>query len=215
MTVWTLKLIAVITMLVDHIGALLLPNVLLLRIIGRIAFPIFAFLIAESMTHTRNRKRYLLRVFFFALITELPFRLSILGGNWGFGLRNVLFTLLFGALACLCWANGQKQPWWYIAAFLPVIAAELFFTDYGAFGAAAILLFFALRPQPKILTCAVFAVWTVFYCIAHLNMLELYALFALPLLYFYNGQKGAHSAKYFFYVFYPAHLLLLWGISFL
>ena len=154
MTAHRLKQIALCTMLIDHIGTLLLPEWTFLRMIGRIAFPLFAFLTAESTFHTHRVSHYLARLLVFACISELPFRWSILNGDPAFGLRNVLFTLLLGAVACCCWAKASAQPLWACAAFLPIAAAELLQTDYGAYGAAVVLLFYALRTHPKIVPCA-------------------------------------------------------------
>ena len=209
-----LKQIALITMLIDHIGALLLPQWTFLRMIGRISFPLFAFLAAQSVLHTHSAARYMGRLFVFACVAELPFRFTLLHGEHAFGLRNVLFTLLLGALACVCWARADAHgAHWQLIACAPLAAAAFLQTDYGAYGAATVLLFFALRDRSKIQLYAAFACLTALYCATVFNLMQFFALLALPFLQCYNGQKGSGRGKYAFYLFYPVHLLVLWGIS--
>ena len=107
-----LKLIAVCTMFIDHMGHTLFPTVLWLRCIGRLAFPIFCFLIAEGCVYTRDRRKYALRLLAFALLSEVPFDLMVGGTVWYPYSQNVLWTLLAGALICWCidWALQKKTP---------------------------------------------------------------------------------------------------------
>jgi len=95
---FTLKMIAAVTMLIDHVGYIFFPQYVLLRIIGRISFPIFAFLIVEGFMHTRDVKKYIFRMIIFALITEIPFDFAFYGTfNWGH--QNVLVTFLLALVA--------------------------------------------------------------------------------------------------------------------
>ena len=103
-----LKIIALLSMLVDHIGCVLFPKVTAFRIIGRLAFPIFAFLIAEGMVHTSNWKKYFLRLFIFAIISEIPFDFITSGKMIDWSHQNVLFTLLLGAMSIASFRTKQN-----------------------------------------------------------------------------------------------------------
>ena len=183
-----LKLIAACTMFIDHMGHTLFPTVLWLRCIGRLAFPIFCFLIAEGCVYTRDRRKYALRLLAFALLSEVPFDLMVGGTVWYPYSQNVLWTLLAGALICWCvdWALRKKTP----AAFLLTGAAEaaafclleLAGTDYRGWGMLLVVLFYGVR-----------------------------SLAALLPLWLYNGRRGYSNlvVQYGFYAFYPVHILIL------
>ena len=106
----TLKYIAMATMLVDHMGYVLFPWILWLRCVGRIAFPIFAFQIAEGCIRTHDRRRYALRLLLFAVLTEVPFDLAFSGRPLDPSYQNVLWTLLAGALVCWAADWAQRTP---------------------------------------------------------------------------------------------------------
>ena len=106
----TLKYIAMATMLVDHMGYVLFPWILWLRCVGRIAFPIFAFQIAEGCIRTHDRRRYALRLLLFAVLTEVPFDLVFSGRPLDPSYQNVLWTLLAGALVCWAADWAQRTP---------------------------------------------------------------------------------------------------------
>lgn len=143
----TLKYIAMATMLVDHMGYVLFPWILWLRCVGRIAFPIFAFQIAEGCIRTHDRRRYALRLLLFAVLTEVPFDLAFNGQVLYLGYQNVLWTLLAGALVCWAADWGAEDPGrpHLLAATGGVcrslLALEVCHTDYGGWGMALILLF--------------------------------------------------------------------------
>lgn len=122
----TLKLIAIITMLIDHIGAAVIARLLIagqgsemlykiyyaMRAVGRVAFPIFCFLLVEGFFYTGSRKKYALRLFGFALLSEIPFDLAFSGKILEFGYQNVFFTLLIGLLTIMLFdAVVKKQEW--------------------------------------------------------------------------------------------------------
>ena len=218
-----LKLIAIATMLIDHIGAGLYPSVLWLRVVGRIAFPVFAFFIAEGYFHTRNVKRYAVRLGVFAIVSELPFNLLHGGNLFDPGAQNIFFTLFIG-LATLygldkiknAGASGKHGAYAPLIKRLSVIlagmaAAELLRADYGMFGVALIVIFYLFRDN-RAFSMQMLVAANVFYGLV--NMLQSYAPlqafagFAAAPLYFYNGKKGP-SMKYFFYVFYPLHISLI------
>ena len=229
-----LKWIAIVTMLIDHVAVVLvygwakyrhawgvgiesLNFYYVLRGIGRLGFPLFCFLLAEGFVHTRSRWKYLLRLFVFALISEIPFDRAFWSGWVDMGHQNVFFTLSFGLLAIMLWdwltqSNAPDcPPWRGIAAIGCATAlgaaAHYMETDYGAMGVALILVMYLLRDRPwtrDLVAGGVLAAMIPFGS----HWIELLGVLAFPLFHLYNGQRGRQS-KYFFYVFYPAHLLLL------
>ncbi len=216
-----LKLIAVCTMFIDHLGHTLFPGTLWLRCIGRIAFPIFAFLIAEGCAYTHDRKKYALRLLVFALLSEVPFDLMVGGTVWYPYSQNVLWTLLAGALVCWCidWALQKKTPVAFALAGAAMAAAfcllELAETDYGGWGALLTVLFYGVRRAPcgRTVKMAVQAAGLAVFSIGVMGGLsiEVYALLALLPLWLYNGRRGfcSRTVQYAFYAFYPVHILIL------
>ena len=212
-----------IAMLIDHIGAAILARVIigtgnreiydsymLLRMIGRISFPIFCFLLVEGFIHTSDKKKYALRLGIFALLSEIPFDLAFQSKVVGFEHQNVFFTLLLGFLAMM----GEQ----YLEEIYPIRntqvilmqlvvfgvcmgVAEFLKTDYGAVGVICIMLLYQFRGKWYYPILAglplVVSNWT--------------AIFGYLLTLLYNGKKGL-SLKYVFYLFYPIHLLLLYVI---
>ena len=154
-----LKVIAAASMLTDHMGAVLFPQLLFLRVIGRLAFPIYCFLLAEGAVHTHNMKKYLLRLGLFAFASEIPFDLAFRGSFFAPDYQNVFFTLLLGMLMiCLAGNPPQKllgdltkdsmtaqQIWNIIVLIIFALAAQLLKTDYGAAG--VIMIFFMYHPR--------------------------------------------------------------------
>ncbi len=217
----TLKLIALGSMLIDHMGACIIGRGLfstvdaagalltlywVMRGIGRIAFPIYCFLLAEGMAHTRSRGKYLLRLGLFALVSEVPFDLCFYGEALYWGHQNVFWTLaLGGAAICALDALRQRRQlrWFYLLA-LCILAGALLQTDYGAFGVFYICLLYFLRagkPWLRNLWGCVAIAW------------ELSAPLAFLPIQLYNGQRGM-GLKYVFYLFYPLHLFLLGFIAY-
>lgn len=233
----TLKLIAVFSMLVDHTAAVLVWNplnpeaativqnmemgwnaqwliYLFMRYpIGRLAFPIYCFLLVEGFMRTRSVGKYALRMFLFALISEVPFDLAFYGKVWEINGQNVFFTL-FLAIAAMAGMEfirektGQKlQKQWLIRGgqLLWVLAvcvvASLICCDYGAKGVLVVLVLYLFRYNrgTQILAGSVAFAW------------EITAPLAFIPIHYYNGKKGLQM-KYFFYAFYPVHLLVLYGI---
>lgn len=231
----TLKLIAIISMLIDHIGAAiyerylwsnsyflthetwmgLTENQLYLldmvhRSIGRIAFPIFCFLLVEGFLHTRDRWKYGGRLFAFALISEIPFDLAFQGQILELSYQNVFFTLFCGFVGI--WAyevwgvrlSGKPGlsllPWGALP--LSMAAAYLIRCDYSYFGVFFIFLMYLCRGKNALRNIAgsIAVAW------------ELPAPLAFIPIQLYNGQRG-WKLKYLFYLFYPVHLLVLYGVS--
>lgn len=203
-----LKLIACITMLIDHIGAILFPENDIFRIIGRIAFPIYCFLLIEGAKHTSNQTKYGVRLFVSAIIAEIPYDLAIHNHiTWEH--QNIMWTLLLGYLMILiceqCSTFSQK-----IVAILPFTAlAEFGCTDYGLIGILTIAVFYLSYNKSLI--------WTIvgLTSISILNTAQIFALLSVIPLMLYNKQKLTHDKiiQYGFYLFYPIHLFVLYIIN--
>lgn len=201
MTGFQLKLLAMLAMTADHIGAVFFPEIPLLRWIGRLAMPVLCFFIGEGLRHTRSPRRYLLRLTGFALLSELPFDLAFYGGiEWGH--QNVYFTLALGLLAL--WAIQSRGMEGWLLALTAALAAELLGCDYGMYGILLILLldrFHSARSEQlaaaALLNLAFFGLQT-----------QTLSLIALPLLWLYNGKRGRDDRR-LFYLYYPAHLCVL------
>ena len=201
MTGFQLKLLAMLAMTADHIGAVFFPEIPLLRWIGRLAMPVLSFFIGEGLRHTRSPRRYLLRLTGFALLSELPFDLAFYGGiEWGH--QNVYFTLALGLLAL--WAIQSRGMEGWLLALTAALAAELLGCDYGMYGVLLILLldrFHSARSEQlagaALLNLAFFGLQT-----------QTLSLIALPLLWLYNGKRGRDDRR-LFYLYYPAHLCVL------
>lgn len=229
---FTLKMIAIITMAIDHIGAIIVENMAAqkqaqalwtldswLRGIGRLAFPLFCFFIVEGFHYTHDRRRYAVRLGIFAVISEVPFDLAFNGGPFYIYDNNVMWTLLLGLLAI--WAldslfkkirekfSGSAATVLDIVSIAAVVLAVDLIedyalnSDYGASGVVAIMILYLLGTH-KLIGFALAVIWLGFTC----GHSEWYALADLVPLYFYHGRQG-RKMKYFFYIFYPAHLLVI------
>ena len=200
-----LKMIAMITMLIDHLGAILFPQYFWMRKVGRLAFPIFAFLLVEGFLHTKDVYAYLKRLFLFALISEPFFDFAFYGKWFTLEHQNIFFTLVLslGLMKLLDDNPGMGQK---ILCFAGIaVLAELIGCDYGTGGVLTILIFYQYR-QNKL--------WmSLFFAVIHMFMwgtfsVQSYAVLALMPILLYNRRRGMH-VKYAFYIFYPAHLLIL------
>lgn len=207
LSVFDLKCIAVVTMLIDHIGAFLYPQAIWMRYIGRFAFPIYCFLIAEGFLHTRNVKKYMGRLFVFALLSEIPFDLARCNHAFDMNHQNVFFTLFLG-LVCIYAIDSFHSIFKSAAVFLAVGLLTHFIVqpDYGIGGIVMILLFYVFRKRTLEKWITVGALNIVYY-----GGIQSAAVLALIPIQLYNGKKGP-SAKFFFYAFYPVHLLILYLI---
>ena len=203
-----LKCIAVFSMLTDHISAYLFPSEEWMRYVGRLAFPIFGFLIVEGFWHTRDIKRYMGRLLVFALISEVPYDLARYNTPFYPQGQNVFFTL-FLALVCIYGMHTWQERPLAAAAVLAAVCAVMHYlvkSDYGIGGIVMILCFYIFRMQRAEQFLSVAAINICYY-----GKLQRAGALALVPIWFYNGTKGP-SVKYFFYAFYPVHLFLLYLI---
>lgn len=203
---FALKWIAMISMLIDHTGAVLFPQYIQMRMIGRLAFPIYCFLLVEGAVHTSDIRKYEIRLLLFALVSELPFDLAFYT-RVDFRHQNVFFTLFLGLVVVEQYQKRRQKLSSFLIFIAAMVLSEVMHTDYSAAGIVFIVLFYLLY-QYKTGKQAVFVVANF---LMYGTSVQAYAgLAALPML-LYNGKRGP-SMKYFFYVFYPLHLLILWLI---
>ena len=215
-----LKMIAILTMLIDHTAAVLLsiyPPAMtplfyiggrgysayrICRDIGRIAFPIFCFLLIEGFLHTRSRWRYGRNLFLFALISELPWNFMF-ADTWTYVKQNVFFTLFLGYLGFCAIERFHDVYWKQFFCLLALLFVSVKLNaDYGWKGYVFLLILYLLRDE-KVTQAIVGSCW-LFY--------EWKACFAFLPINMYNGKRGfvkGKAAKYFFYVFYPLHITIL------
>lgn len=192
----TLKVIAVISMLIDHIGYVLFPQHMFLRVIGRIAFPIFAYSVTAGYTNTRNLKKYAMRLLLFALISQIPYHF------FSPGKLNIMFTLLYG-LGCIYFIDKKKYILLFLAAALSVFVPM----DYGTYGVFVTVLFYIYRDNPKLTVISQVAV-TLAYVLLHNISVQFFCVVSL-LFILKKWKINIVLNKYFFYVFYPAHITIL------
>ena len=217
-----LKLIAICTMFIDHLGYTLFPGDLWLRCVGRVAFPIFCFLIAEGCVYTHDRKKYAARLLVFALLSEIPYNLMNSGMIWDPYDQNVLWTLLTGALVCwlIDWALKKCTPLSFVLTGAAMVAAywllEAFRTDYGGWGMLLVAAFYGVHRAPSgaVVKMIAQAFGLAFFSLGVMGgylSIELWSLVSLAPIWLYNGQRGfSHKAvQYGFYAFYPVHILIL------
>ena len=208
---FALSALAAVSMTVDHAAAVFAaasPVYYVMRAVGRIAFVIFAFLIAQSVDKTSSIKRFCLRLAVFAVISEPIFDMAFYG-RWIFVRhQNIFFTLLAGVIGCSLVKRRDAVS--TAAAMAVVLAAQLVGTDYGGVGVLLILAFYLLEKTRLFEVVAVFAA----VCIVDGDPLfYAFALAAVPLIKLYNGSRGGGFApklrKWIFYIYYPAHLAFL------
>lgn len=206
LTTFQLKILAIISMFTDHLGAIIYPEAVWFRYVGRLAFPIFCFLLVEGYHHTGNMVKYITRLGIFAFISEIPFDLAFHQTFWFPEKQNVFFTLFIG-FGMLWFLDREKEIITRTGIIiLAMWAAEFLHTDYGFRGILLIAIFWLARDR-KAAQYIAGAVWNFLWPSKIQNA---GALAMLPIA-LYNGQKG-RSIKYFFYLFYPVHLLILYLI---
>ena len=239
MTTLVLKLIAYLSMLIDHTAVSLyitgrmrdmMTLYRVMRGIGRIAFPIFCFQLVQGAMYTKNKAKYLLRLLIFAVISEVPFDLALFGRLYKPDYQNVFFTLLLGLVCVYTIQWGSRLPgkkvWLGWGAALSVtgaagaLAEYVVLSDYGWAGVFMIAIMGILAaPLPRIRMLVrseyffqmFISAFGIAACILLTNHLESFALLALIPIYFYNGVQGIASrrVRLLLYAFYPLHLMIL------
>lgn len=255
MTTFQIKLIAIAAMVIDHIGLFFFPQILVFRIVGRLAFPLFAWLIANGAYYSKNIKKYLARLFFFALVAQIPFIIINRLIDPSFWELNVLFTLFLGLSTIFLIKKLKNVVSVCLMIILNALIASLFNMEYGAMGVLAVVIFYHFfrdfRKMIMLQIClfTIFSITPIIFYIAltreintsvpttifHLclptwthicllvsmafppnfisqTLIEPLGLFSLIFVAFYGNQEGK-KMKYFFYWFYPIHLVILYVIK--
>ncbi|MCL2397463.1 MAG: conjugal transfer protein TraX [Defluviitaleaceae bacterium] len=239
MSVFVLKIIAVVSMLIDHFGAVVYIHLVdgpgrleiyhMMRNVGRIAFPVFAYLVAQGCLHTKNINKYLLRLGFLALVSEVFFDLAFMYGRSGISFvrdTNIFYTLFLGVAAVAVYerlCRGEKPTaamkiGLAAAAVLPMMFVAYYLSsDYSIYGVAMIFLIYVAGPFDRAARCGVMlaVLFFLYYPFGaqyqFINPRFLFAAAAAVLVHMYNGRPGPSNAvvKWGFYFFYPVHIAVL------
>lgn len=224
-----LKILACIFMLIDHVGYLLLPQFEILRVIGRLAFPLFAYFIAEGCRYTKNKLKRFLSVFVLGILCEIAY--VVFAGN---GAGNILLTFSVSILLIYILSYTKKMfiknvalGFVYLLLFVLSLVIAYFCCkylglDYGFFGVLTPVLVIAFDDMGewsnklykmidrKLVSLSMFSLGLLLVAMFEVSMeCQIYSLFSVVLLMFYNGKRGKYSFKYGFYLFYPLHLFVL------
>lgn len=212
-----LKTIACVTMLLDHIGATFVPGYTL-RVIGRIAFPIYCFLLAEGVAYTRNPKKYGLRLLIGALLAELPFDLLFYGELTRYH-HSVMVTLLLGFVYAVTAKQIRNLGTKILLALPFAYVAERLGTDYGGWGIGMIALFCLSRELPYRMVIQSVGLAAINLAMDSIPVpvlgvgipIQLFAVGAMLPIFLYSGRKATKNLwlQWGFYLFYPVHLTVL------
>ena len=202
-----LKWIAVLTMVIDHVGAILFPDQIWMRVIGRVAFPIYAYCLAEGFRYTSDYRRYLGRLALFAILSEIPFDLAFYGVPFSFAHQNVFFTLTLGLILLWVLERFREQLLLCAGAFAVLcFLAQALHMDYGAGGLLMVFAFYLARQGTS-----PWIGWGIFVFInlfGYAGGVQWAAILALLPIGLYSGKAGKKKQRFFYWI-YPLHLLLL------
>lgn len=215
-----LKIIAMITMVIDHIGVYFFPSVTWLRIIGRISFPIYAYLIAEGCRYTRNRTKYLGIIGAMAILFQIVYFVFMKSLYQGILVTFSLSIIIIFSVEALIKGKGAMARIFAIlglgfALFVGFVCPRLFaeqgfVIDYNIWGISLpVLMYFAPSKKIRVILLVIFIALMALLS----NSIQWWALMAVPFIALYNGERGKAKMKYFFYIFYPLHLVLLFLIK--
>ena len=219
MSSFALHIWAMLLMLCDHLQLTLLPDLPVLRCIGRLAFPLFAFMAVEGYLHTRSLKKYLLRLLMLAVISEVPFDLLVSGSVFDPMHQNVIWTIILGLCCIRAFENisaDLKKILSAVVIIASLAAAIIARVDYSSAGVLTLLAFYAFRGNT--LWCRLMQLLSLsFINLVLLGGIEFafpyqaLAVLSLPIIWLYDGSQGPHNGfiKAANYIFYPAHMLIL------
>lgn len=219
MSSFALHIWAMLLMLCDHLQLTLLPDLPILRCVGRLAFPLFAFMAVEGYLHTRSLKKYLLRLLMLAVISEIPFDLLVSGSVFDPMHQNVIWTIILGLCCIRAFENistDLKKMLSAVVIIASLAAAIIARVDYSSAGVLTLLAFYAFRGNT--VRCRLMQLLS----LAFINLVLLggiefafpyqaLAVLSLPIIWLYDGSQGPHNGfiKAANYLFYPAHMLIL------
>ena len=219
MSSFVLHIWAMLLMLCDHLQLTLLPDLPILRCVGRLAFPLFAFMAVEGYLHTRSLKKYLLRLLMLAVISEIPFDLLVSGSVFDPMHQNVIWTIILGLCCIRAFENisaDLKKILSAVVIIASLAAAIIASVDYSSAGVLTLLAFYAFRGNT--VRCRLMQLLS----LAFINLVLLggiefafpyqaLAVLSLPIIWLYDGSQGPHNGfiKAANYLFYPAHMLIL------
>lgn len=212
MSAFALKLIACITMVLDHMK-LVIPGTqnIFTYCVGRIAFPIFAFLITQGYIHTKDLNKYTKRLAIFGFVSQIPYAIMIKNVM----VLNIMFTLLMGLFAITIYDKIKKKYISIPICLLTILVGEFINVDYGWFGISLILILYIFRDRKKILLPLYILLVILYFFIRGMLKLNPIAIafgvgyiISIILILLYNGKQGK-KMKYFFYCFYPLHMIIL------
>ncbi len=215
-----LKIIAAISMTIDHVGLIMFPEVEIFRIIGRLALPIFAYMIAEGCVHTKSRIKYILLMLTVAIVCQAVYFVTLRSIE-----QSILTTFLMSALLIFSYDNARKKQGListllFVLIFVGVFVVcetlpkrlDGFHIDYGFWGVLLpFLIYLGKNRAEKLLLCAI----GLFALTETIVGVQGYSFLALIPLFFYSGKRGKLRMKYFFYIYYPLHLGVIHLISML
>jgi len=215
-----LKIIAIVTMVIDHVGRILYPDLLILQVIGRISFPLFAYLVVLGVESTKKPRKYMITLLSFALISQVPYYLAF--GIQPFERLNILFSLLLSAVTIYYYSKRS------MLAFVPLLLSIFLMTEGSYYVVLTAVGMKLLKDSPKLGILALIALNLQFLFIPEVEtQIQILALFAVPLVFLHiknwlrkeiliPEHSIAYSIrKYVFYIFYPLHLALLFLIKLL
>ena len=225
-----LKIIACITMLIDHMGVILFPNLFILRIIGRISFPIFAFLLAEGCFYTRNKLRHFIVISSFAVVMQVVLYIATKITDFSI---FVHFSIAVGICYIIDFIDEFIRNKKIIISILTILCCLLlissivlidkntnyFYSNYGLYGIFLPVFMYRVRKYFKnihmfiniLLICIALVLMNHFRAYNY----QLYGMFSCVFILLYNGKKGKYNLKYLFYIFYPLHMVILYAVAML
>ena len=219
----TLKIIALVSMVLDHIGNVLFPEIIVFQVIGRIAFPLFAFFIAEGYYYTKNKGRYARLLFIFAIISWVPYNLAFDYPMYKINVLGVFLISILGMFIIDQIKSSVSYKFMFAMIFvfyilMCLVVDLLALAPEGIVGISLPIVIYATRNKKTLqmfcmgimLVIMSLIVWSVYGL--KQGMIQLLALLSIVLLCMYNGEKGKTNLKYLFYVSYPTHLFVLWLI---